>query len=146
MAGTEAIGRRLLVSAAAGLAPGLVLLLVDVLLSRQIVCTNQGFGCLGAWLLAFPLGVALGVGLAWLVLHRAGVEQGWRIALLGPVAAWAILRFLSGLPLPMSALLLLYCVLGYLAAGFVTAPRVAWPWRAGVGLLLLAAVLLPSLG
>ncbi|MCK2237747.1 MULTISPECIES: hypothetical protein [unclassified Crossiella] len=143
---TEGIGRRLLVSAAAGLAPGLVLLLVELLLTQQIICTNQGFGCLGAWLLAFPLGLALGVGLAWLVLHRARVEQGWRIAILGPVAAWAIVRFLAGLPLPQSALFLLYGMLGYLVAGFVTAPRVAWPWRAGVGLLLLAAAVLPSLG
>ncbi|MGO1055696.1 hypothetical protein [Crossiella sp. CA198] len=144
--GTEAIGRRLLVSLAAGLGPGLLLLLVDVLLTRQLICTNQGFNCLGVALLAIPLAVALGVGLAWLVLYRARVEQGWRIALIGPVAAWAIARVLSGMPLPQSALLLLYGMLGYLAAGFVTAPRVAWPWRAGVGLLLLAAAVLPGLG
>ncbi|WHT19811.1 hypothetical protein N8J89_01650 [Crossiella sp. CA-258035] len=145
---TEPTGRRLTVAGVAGVLPGLVMWLVNALITGQVLCTNQGFNCLGVALLAFPLGVVAGAGLAWLALHLAGVERAWRIALLGPVGIWAAGRVLTELsvPLPQPVLLLLYGVLGYLVAAFATASRVAWPWRLGVALLVLVPALLLSVG
>ncbi|MEU9831665.1 hypothetical protein AB0D67_08980 [Streptosporangium sp. NPDC048047] len=142
--------RRLLLAALTGVILTALLVGAAFLMMRSLIGSgtcDQSFACLGAIGLTWFVGRWVAVVLAWPLLHLLRVRPAWPVAVAALLFLVAIWRFAqsSWAGDGASALILLSGVIAYPLAALITAPRLAWPWRAVPAALFLALCVLPFL-
>ncbi|MET9064472.1 hypothetical protein [Streptosporangium sandarakinum] len=135
--------RRLLLAALTGAILTALLVGAAFLMMRALTDSGtceQSFACLGAIGFTWVVGRWVAVILAWPLLYLLRVRPAWPVAVAAVLFLVAIWRFAQSSWAGNSGfvLILLSGVLAYPLAALVTAPRLAWPWRAVPTALLLA--------
>lgn len=120
---------------------------VASLVDSQRICS--GWGCLPVTFLLIPLLVGLGALLASPFLRLVRVTPPWPVALLAPIAVWALRSLLGAVRLYVPVLgrpgvaemaLVAAVVCGYAVATLVTAVEIRARWRAALGVAVVALI------
>ncbi|MFS8104319.1 hypothetical protein LFM09_45155 [Lentzea alba] len=88
------MGRRVALAAGVGALLGLAWWGVFHLISNEVVCTDDEWGCLGTFVMTVPVFAVVGAVLGWLALRFLGVSRAGLVAVPATLMAVVAMVFL----------------------------------------------------